>query len=128
LQTIDRKIDCVGSHKRADIGKRSQEKNLSTHSLAKFGEICLQQPLPISGKPTITKYLKQNDFGYQIHVAVENNLKVKDIINYFKRKRNLPPNKRLGVCVESNTLPTRGVTRLDGTRGNKQVWRPRVRT
>jgi len=48
----------------------------------------------------------------------------------------LLPKKRFGDSLsgtpnlpsERRTLTTRGVTRLDGARGKKQVWRPHVRT
>jgi len=46
-------------------------------TLAEIVEICLQKSIPWSGKLTITNYLKQHDFGFQTHVTVENNLKVK---------------------------------------------------
>ena len=39
-------------------------------------EICLQKYLPISGKLSITNYLKQNAVDYRSHVTIENNLKV----------------------------------------------------
>jgi len=45
-------------------------------------EICLQKYLPISGKLSITNYLKQNTVDYRSHLTIENNLKVenKDIL------------------------------------------------
>jgi len=39
-------------------------------------EICLQKYLPISGKLSITNYLKQNAAGYRSHLTLENTLKV----------------------------------------------------
>jgi len=41
------------------------------------GEICLQKYLPISGKLSITNYLKQNAVDYYgSHLTIENTLKV----------------------------------------------------
>jgi len=40
------------------------------------GEICLQKYLPIRGKLSITKNLKQNAVDYRNNLIIENNLKV----------------------------------------------------
>ena len=43
---------------------------------SQIGEICLQKYLPLSGKLSITSYLKQTAIDYQCHLTIENNLKV----------------------------------------------------
>ena len=51
-------------------------------------EICLQKYLPISGKLSITNYLKQNAVDYRSHLTIENNLKVEKKVYYFENRHN----------------------------------------
>jgi len=51
-------------------------------------ETCLQKHLPISGKLSITNYLKQNAVDYRSHLTIENNLKVEKNVYYFQNKHN----------------------------------------
>jgi len=46
--------------------------------------------LPISGKLSITKNLKQNAVDYRNHLTMENNLKVEKKVYYFENKHNIP--------------------------------------
>jgi len=64
----------------------------------------LQKYLPISGKLSITNYLKQNAVDYRSHLIIENNLKVekKGILFLKQAQISLPPKKSLGVRVETN--------------------------
>ena len=49
-------------------------------------EICLQKYLPISGKLSITNYLKQNAVDYRSHLPIENNLKVEKKVYCFENR------------------------------------------
>jgi len=60
-------------------------------------KICLQKYLPISGKLSITNYLKQNYIDYQNHLTIENNLKVERKVVISKTSTTLPIEKTLGV-------------------------------
>jgi len=51
-------------------------------------EICLQKYLPISGKLSITNYLKENAVDYRSHLSIENNLNVEKKVYYFENKYN----------------------------------------
>jgi len=53
----------------------------------------LQKYLPIGGKLSITKYLKQNAVSYRSHLTIKNNLNVEIKVYYFKSKHNIPPQK-----------------------------------
>jgi len=67
------------------------------------GEICLQKYLPISGKLSITNYLKQNAVDYRSHVTIENNVKVEKRYIISKTSTTFPPpHKTLGVHVKTN--------------------------
>jgi len=61
------------------------------------GEICLQKYLPISGKLSITNYLKQNGVDYRSHLTIENNLKVERKVHYFENKHNIPSPQTRGL-------------------------------
>jgi len=70
---------------------------------SQYGKICLQKHLPISGKLSITNYLKQNALDYRRHLTIENNLKVEKKVYSFENKHNFPsPQKTFGVRVETN--------------------------
>jgi len=67
------------------------------------GEACLQKYLPISGKISITNYLKQSSVDYRSHLTIENNLKVEKRYIVSKTSATFPPpQKTLGVRVETN--------------------------
>jgi len=67
-------------------------------------EICLQKYLPISGKLSITNYLKQNAVDYRSHLAIENNLKVVKEVAYIISKTSTTfTQKTLGVHAEKHT-------------------------
>jgi len=56
------------------------------------GEICLQKFLPISGKLSITNYLKRNALDYRSHLTTENYLKVERKVGYitvFRKQAHL---------------------------------------
>jgi len=55
------------------------------------GVFCLQKYVPISGKLSITNYLKQNAVKY--HLTIENNLNVEKRVYYFESKHNFPSPK-----------------------------------
>ena len=57
------------------------------------GEICLQKYLSISGKLSITNYLKQNAVDYRSHWTIENNLKVEKRYIISKTSTTFPPPK-----------------------------------
>jgi len=62
-------------------------------------EIYLQKYLPISGKLSITNYLKQNAVDYGSHLTIENNLNVEKRYNTSENKHKFPsPQKRLGYA------------------------------
>jgi len=72
------------------------------------GKIFLQKYLPISGKLSITNYLKQNALDYRRHLTIENNLKVEKKYIISKTSTTFPPPKRtFGVRVQTNMLKTR---------------------
>jgi len=50
---------------------------------------------PISGKLSITNYLKQNAIDYRRHMTIENNLKVEISAVIWKTSTTLPPEKTL---------------------------------
>jgi len=56
-------------------------------------EICFQKYLPISGKLSITNYLKQNSVDYRSHLTIQNKLKVekKGILFRHYAQLSLPP-------------------------------------
>jgi len=56
----------------------------------------LQIFLPISGKVSITNYLKQYYFDYEGHLTIENKLKVERILYFQIKVQLLPPKKRFG--------------------------------
>jgi len=59
--------------------------------------------LLITGKLSITKYLKENAVDYRSHLTIGNNLKVEKRVYYFENKHSFPsPQKTLGVRVETN--------------------------
>ena len=65
------------------------------------GEISLQKYLPISGKLSVTNYLKQSALDYRRHLTIENNMKVeKRYIIVFRKQAqlSLPHQKRLGYA------------------------------
>jgi len=65
--------------------------------------MCLQNYLPISGKLSITKKLKQNAVDYRNHLTIENNLKVEKRYIISKTSTTFPhPHKTFGVRVETN--------------------------
>jgi len=68
-------------------------------------EICLQKYLPISGKLSITKYLKQNSVDYRSHLTIENNLKVerKDTLFRKQAQLSLPPKNAWGTRRDKHT-------------------------
>jgi len=67
------------------------------------GEVFLQKYLPISGKLSITNYLKQCALDYGRHLTIENNLKVEKRYIISKTSTTLPPPpKTFGVRVETN--------------------------
>ena len=67
------------------------------------GEICLQKYLPISGKLSITSYLKQNAVDCRSHLTMENNLKVEKGILFRKQAQlSLLKKQTFGVRVETN--------------------------
>ena len=86
----------VSFHRRHLTSLRSCTSRLSSQN----DEICLQKYLPISGKLSITNYLKQNTVDYQSHLTIENNLKVEKKVYYFENRHNFhyPPKKRLGYA------------------------------
>jgi len=55
---------------------------------------CLQKYLPISGKRSITNYLKQNSVDYRSHLTIENNLKVEKRYIISKTSTTFPPPKK----------------------------------
>jgi len=69
------------------------------------GQICLQKYLPISGKLSITNYLKQNAVHYRSRLTVENNLKVEEKVYYFENKQNFPstPKNAWGTRRDKHT-------------------------
>jgi len=68
-------------------------------------EICLQKYLPISGKLSITNYLKQNSVDYRSHLTTENNLKVerKDTLFRKQAQLSLPPKNAWGTRRDKHT-------------------------
>jgi len=64
------------------------------------GEICLQKYLPVSGKLSITSYLKQNAVDYRSHLTMENNLKVEKGILFLKQAQ-------LSLLQKTNVWGTR---------------------
>jgi len=74
------------------------------------GEISLQKYLPISGKLTITNYLKQNAVDYRSHLIIENNLRVEEKVYYFENKHNFP-------SPQKNAWGTRRAGLKGGQRG-----------
>ena len=72
-------------------------------------KICLQKYLPISGKLSITNYLKQNAVDYRSHPTIENNLKVEKKVYYFENRHNFhsPLKKRLGYAQRRTYQKTR---------------------
>jgi len=67
------------------------------------GEICLQTYLPISGRLSITNYLKQNAVNYRSHLTTENNLNVKKKVYYFENKHNFPPPRKNAWSMRRQT-------------------------
>ena len=66
-------------------------------------EICLQKYLSISGKLSITNYLKQNAVDYRSHLTIENNLKVEKRYIISKIGTTFtPPKKTHRVRAETN--------------------------
>jgi len=57
------------------------------------GKICLQKYLPVSGKLSITSYLKQNAVDYRSHLTMENNFKVEKRYIISKTSTTLAPTK-----------------------------------
>jgi len=57
------------------------------------GEICLQKYPPISGNLSIANYLKQNAIDYQMHLTMENKLKVEISVVISKTSTTLPSKK-----------------------------------
>ena len=53
--------------------------------------------LPSSGNLSITNHLKQSDFDYQGHLAIENKLKVEKILNTSKTSTLSPRKNALGT-------------------------------
>jgi len=100
-------LDCRGPEARASRASKlvwhCAQCTSRQSSSSQNDEICLQKYLPISGKLSITKYLKQNDVEYRSHLTIENNVKVEN--RYITSKRSttfLSPQKMLGVRVETN--------------------------
>jgi len=58
------------------------------------GEIYSQKYLPISGKLSITNYLKENAVDCRSHLTIENNLKVDKKVYYFENKHNFPSHQK----------------------------------
>ena len=63
------------------------------------GEICLQKYLPISGKLSITNYLKQNAVDYRSHLTIGNNLKVEKRYIISKTSTTFSPPQRNAWCT-----------------------------
>jgi len=92
------------------------------------GEICLQKYLAISGRPSITNYLKQNAVDYLSYLTIENTLKVEKKIFYFENKHN-STQKTLGVRVATNvpkhyagTLPGRCLLHHKGSENEQTIF------
>ena len=62
---------------------------------------------------------QQQDIFHKAHITLVN-------LHLYNRYRLMPCRAKRCCCCENCAL--RGVTRLDGVRGKKQVWRPQVRT
>jgi len=73
-------------------------------SSRQIGEIYLQKYLPISGKLSITSYLKQKAVDYRSRLTIENDLKVKKRYMISKTSTTFLPSqkKTFGVRVETN--------------------------
>jgi len=75
--------------------KNDFKKTLVSSQNRQNGEICLQKYLPITGNNiSITNRLKQNAIDYQIHLTIENNLKVEQKVIITKTSTTLPPQKK----------------------------------
>ena len=77
---------------------RSCTSRLSSQSC----EICLQKYLPISGKLSITNYLKRNAVDYRSHLTIANNLKVEERYIISKQAQLLPPKNPWGTRIKTN--------------------------
>jgi len=63
----------------------------------------LQKYLPVSGKLSITNYLKQNYVDYRSHLTKDNNLKVDKKVYYFENKHNFPQKNACGTRRDKHT-------------------------
>ena len=50
--------------------------------------------MPISDKPPMTSYSKQNAVDYRSQLTIETNLKVKKEVYYFENKHNFPSSSK----------------------------------
>jgi len=66
-------------------------------SSRQIGEICLQKYLPISGKLSITSYLKQKAVDYRSRLTIENDLKVKKRYMISKTSTTFLPSQKKNV-------------------------------
>jgi len=73
--------------------------HFENHWSSQTGEIYLQKYLPVSGKQSITKFLKRNAVDCRSRLTVENTLKVEEKVYYFENKHNSSsPLKKLGYA------------------------------
>jgi len=69
------------------------------------GEICLQKYLPISGKLSVTNFLKKSAVDCRSRLTIENTLKVEKKVYCFENKHNLssPTKNAWGTCRHKHT-------------------------